>query len=162
MALYVGQAEANLDDKGRLTIPKKFRKLMSVDGDERACVWVVPGGSDCDFILMDDEAGTRWAESLSAGSVGTGGKPAKRRMLLELSERVEVDNTGRALIPASFLESLGIKDREFHIGGCGGYLAAYGRDKWAAHRSVSELQPVGELWDEFGGAGREARASDNA
>ena len=164
MALYVGQSEASMDEKGRLTIPKKFRKLMGVDESEKqVVVWVVPGGSDCDFVMMDDETGTAWARNLAAQAAGPNGKAAKRRLLLEMCERVEVDSAGRALIPASFLEARGVKDREFHIGGCGDHIAVYGKDKWAAHESLAELQPASDLWDEFGGVGRGVnKAEDQA
>ncbi|NUQ33616.1 MAG: hypothetical protein HUU29_01560 [Planctomycetaceae bacterium] len=159
MALYVGEADSTMDDKNRLTIPKKFRKLMSDDADADLEVWVIPGYGDADFMIMDSDHGGRWAQTIMKVGIG-GGKVARKKRLLALSERVEVDKQGRALIPQNFLERCNVTAREFKVAGHGDYLAVYSPSSWQRFQASLSKDELDGLWDDAGSGDASEMAGD--
>ncbi len=145
LAVYVGEAEANMDDKNRLTIPKKYRKIMPLGPEGELTIWLIPGYEDSKFIVMDNTYGSEWAQRLMGNTIG-GGQAARRKLLLALSEQVEIDRSGRALIPNTFLKNLQIKEKEFTITGNGDHLEVHTKKSWEDKRSSLSSA---DLWDEF-------------
>lgn len=149
MAIYIGEADSTLDDKNRLTIPKKFRqkfpKEVGESGEVVVEVLLMPGYGNCNFIIMDSDNGLDLAKKISLeGGIGIG-KGAKRKTLLEFSENVEVDKQGRILIPQTFLDRRGVKSKEVKVTGSGSHLSVYVPEAWEKELSKGEID---SLWDE--------------
>ncbi len=131
---YSGRATALLDDKSRLTIPRKFRKIMLPDNEPSATVWLIPGDGECDFKIMDKETGDRWADALSKASIPGAGSSVVRE-LLAIAEQVEIDKAGRVLLTREFIEDCDLEgERELGMAAKGDCLEVYGAERWKAYR----------------------------
>lgn len=156
--LYIGEAEATIDAKNRVTMPKKFKGVLPAAQGGAIAVWLVPGYKEVAFSVMDDIEGSAWAERIARSGAGAG--PAVRvKKLLERSERVELDSAGRILLPPSFLKRCGLEGRELVITGSGDSMRVY--EKAAYERLMDAEQDDDsneELWDAF----HEAEAASSA
>jgi MraZ protein len=122
--MFMGEFTHAIDDKGRLTIPAKFREELAFGA-------VITRGYDKHLILYSAEAFKRVtakAENLSPTN-------PEHRALLRLtfsgaSEAVP-DRQGRILIPPYLREYAGI-ETECVIVGVGQHIEIWSRDGWAA------------------------------
>jgi DNA-binding transcriptional regulator/RsmH inhibitor MraZ len=148
---YLGQAEAAMDEKNRLTIPKAFREDLAKNNEEGVSeIWIVPGYRDFDFQILDRKRGEQFAASVQGKTIGGGGAAAKMGVLLEFSARVEVDKAGRALIPAWFIRRHKLEGiSSFVITGSGHHLRVYRAEKWDKKLSTYPQEDIDAFWDEF-------------
>ena len=122
--MFMGEFTHAIDDKGRLTIPAKFREELAFGA-------VITRGYDQYLILYSAEAFKRVttkAENLSPTN-------PEHRALLRLtfsgaSEAVP-DRQGRILVPPYLREYAGI-ETECVIVGVGQHIEIWSRDGWAA------------------------------
>ena len=122
--MFMGEFTHNIDDKGRLTIPAKFREELAYGA-------VITRGYDQYLILYSAEAFKRVtarAESLSPTN-------PEHRALLRLtfsgaSEAVP-DRQGRILV-APFLREYANIESECVIVGVGQHIEIWSREGWAA------------------------------
>ena len=110
-AMFRGISVLNLDAKGRLAIPTRYRDgLLGRDGgqvvitlsdrwDEDHCLWLLPLGE--------------WVEiERKLLSIPTGRQSTRlKRTLLSFATECELDRSGRALIPAQLRERAGLEKR---------------------------------------------------
>ena len=122
--MFMGEFTHSIDDKGRLTIPAKFREELAFGA-------VITRGYDKYLILYSADAFKRVttrAENLSPTN-------PEHRALLRLtfsgaSEAVP-DRQGRILVAPYLREYAGI-DTECVIVGVGQHIEIWSRDGWAA------------------------------
>jgi len=146
--LYIGEAEATIDAKNRVTVPKKFKGMLPAAQGGVITVWLVPGYKEVAFSVMDDIEGSAWAERIAR--VGAGSGPAVRiKKLLERSERVELDTAGRILLPPSFMKRCGLSGKELVITGGGDSLRVYEKAVYERMLDESEDESNEDLWDAF-------------
>src|SRR5690606_12164368 len=138
---YTGEAEASLDEKNRLTVPKKFRRTMQPYPDKTITVYLLPGNSTCDFMLVDEEAFELLRAAFASNAIPGGPGVNDPRKLLGRVEQVEIDKAGRILIEKSFLDRNGVSDRTFSVTGNGPQLEFYGTVKWNRLQQ-EDLTPV--------------------
>jgi MraZ protein len=121
--MFMGEFTHTLDDKGRLTIPAKFR-------DELARGAVLTRGYD-QYLLLYTAESFRRIEERAQGLSPT--NPENRALLrLTFSSAVEAlpDRQGRILVPPYLREYAGIVD-ECAIVGVGLNIEIWSKDGWA-------------------------------
>jgi len=149
LKFYSGEAEASLDDKNRLTVPRKFRRTMQPYPDVTVAAYLLPGNSLCDFQLVDEEGFEKLRAAFAMNSVPGGPGLRDPRKLIGRIEQVEIDKAGRILIEKSFLERNRVASKTFVVTGNGPHLEFYGPDKWA--RLQNELltpEFIDQAWSE--------------
>lgn len=90
--MLLGEYQHSVDEKGRLAIPAKFRKILS------AGVVVTKGLDGCLYLYPIEEWG-KLAEKLARLPINQGDSRAFSRLMLAGASHAEIDSQGRILIP---------------------------------------------------------------
>lgn len=118
-----GKFRFKVDDKGRVSLPAKFRKVISKDlvvtvNPQNECLWVFePAGFN------------QWIKQLFVDRFGKYDTSSKQHMALRSklkarSEDVQSDASGRIMLPAEMRETAGI-DKDVVIVGNTGYFEVW-------------------------------------
>lgn len=121
--MFLGEFSHNLDDKGRLTIPAKFRDQLMPG----LVVTRNPGGS-CLLVMPVDEW-SRVAERVSALPLTDQRSALLRRALFSAAEDLKPDKQGRILISQRLREFARI-DTEIVVAGMNTYLELWNPQLW--------------------------------
>jgi MraZ protein len=97
--MFLGQYQHAIDDKGRLTIPARFRELLEGGA-------FVTQGFDKNLMVMTESYFKLVYERLSSMSITDPGTRQLRRMILGNAYPVEVDKVGRVLLPQGLRQFL--------------------------------------------------------
>ena len=123
--MFLGQFQHNLDDKGRLMVPARYRDLLA------AGAFITQGFDKCLMVLTD-------AHFKEVYTIITGMNMADptarelRRMILSNAYPVEVDKVGRILVPQNLREFLGVASGELWVAGQGEYFEVWSPADWKA------------------------------
>ena len=90
--MFIGEYQHNIDQKGRLAVPSKFRKELS-----KGAV-VTKGLDDCLFLYTKDEW-KKLADKLADLPISKANTRAFARLMLAGAMDVDIDKQGRMLIP---------------------------------------------------------------
>ncbi len=110
--MLIGEYNHTIDDKGRTSLPAKFRKEMG------AKVVIAPGIDNCLFVFTMKEWG-EFATRLSRGDSQSVFKADNRnfnRLIIGRAVEVEVDSSGRMLVPENLREYAGLSAKVVIIG----------------------------------------------
>lgn len=121
--MFLGEFAHNLDDKGRLTIPAKFRDQLTPG----LVVTRNPSGS-CLLVMPVDEW-NRVAERVSALPLTDQRSALLRRALFSAAEDLKPDKQGRILISHRLREFARI-ETEIVVAGMNTYLELWNPQLW--------------------------------
>src|SRR4030042_3503266 len=107
--MFLGEYKHNLDYKGRLAVPKKFRK-------ELASGAILTKGLDGCLFLYPQESWEKLTNRLKESSVAIADTRAFERYLFGRAVAVEFDLLGRVKIPEYLLEYALIKKEAVFVG----------------------------------------------
>lgn len=139
--MFLGQHQHSLDNKGRITIPAKFR-------DELGEVFVCTQGLDnCIFIYPLDEW-QRLANKLRELPFTSGDVRSFARFFFSGAAELETDKNGRAVLPAHLREYAGI-DKDFLIVGVGSRVEIWSVQNWARYNQAT-ASTVAKIADGLG------------
>ncbi len=120
--MFLGQYRHSLDEKGRLTIPARFRELL-VDG-----AFITQGFDRC-LMVMTTEYFRQVYERINAMNLADPTARLLRRLILSNAYPVETDKVGRILVPQRLREAVGL-DSEAVIAGQGEYFEIWSPPSW--------------------------------
>jgi len=126
--MYFGEAQTVLDDKGRITVSRRFRETMNVMGH---AIWYLTRGYDDAIFLFPKEV---WDSiNAQAGQHPTMDSQAVdfRRMFYASVAEVRPDNQGRFVVAQHLREFAGL-DKEAVLLGVDDHLELWNRDRWRA------------------------------
>jgi MraZ protein len=121
--MFLGRYEHNIDEKGRLTIPARYRDLL-VNGA------FVTQGFDHNLIVHPV---TSFEElSLKVNQLAFTDPVARqlKRFMFSTAERCEIDRVGRILLPQFLREAAGL-DGTVMLVGAGDYFEIWSLQGWA-------------------------------
>lgn len=126
----------NVDAKGRLSLPAKFRAKLSAD-----LVAMVDISGQCLYVF-DQEGFEGYVEQIFARKGGYNPLSAEhielRRQISERATDVTVDSAGRINIPANLREAVGI-DKEVTLIGNTGYFEIWDAKRREEARAAVNL-----------------------
>ncbi|MCH7959961.1 MAG: division/cell wall cluster transcriptional repressor MraZ [Candidatus Hydrogenedentes bacterium] len=134
--MYFGEAATSLDEKGRITVSRKFRETMEVLGHLQ---WYMTRGFDGSLFLFPKEewdkirAQTAKYPSMDTRALGF------RRMLIGSAQESRPDRQGRMVVPQHLREYAGIT-RDAVLIGVEDHLELWSRDRWQAYQQSQEEQ----------------------
>ncbi len=128
--MFLGQYQHRLDSKGRLTIPSRYREMLAAGA-------YVTQGFDRNLMVLTPEAFQSISERVNQMSLTDPVARQLRRLIFATADRVEVDRSGRILIP-QFLREVAQLENEAIIVGAGNYFEIWSPQEWAAQ--VDEIQ----------------------
>lgn len=127
--MFIGEYKHNLDSKGRLAVPAKFRQLLS----EGAVV--TKGLDNCLFLYSKDEW-RKMAEKFAKLPVGQSKARAFGRHMLAGAMEVDFDTQGRITLPEYLRDFAGLGKKTI-IAGLFDRLEIWDEERW--ERSKAEI-----------------------
>jgi MraZ protein len=131
--MFLGQYQHNLDDKGRLMIPARYRDLLA------AGAYITQGFDRCLMVMTDAYFQDVYARINSMNMADSSARML-RRLILSNAYPVEVDKVGRILVPQNLREFLAIASEELIVAGQGEYFEVWTPVEWKAQ--MEKLQDV--------------------
>ncbi len=126
--MFLGQYRHNIDNKGRLTIPSRFRELLLAEGA------YVSQGFERNLIVRTVSTFEALSKKVEALSQTVQNSRLLKRLIFSTAEKVEVDKAGRILIPEFLRQSAGLVDETVIIG-AGDYFEIWSPENWAAQEA---------------------------
>jgi MraZ protein len=130
--MFIGEYSHNLDDKGRLAIPKKFR----VDLSQGA---VVTRGLDNCLFLYTNTEWEKLAEKLASLPFAQADTRAFARLMLAGAMDVELDKQGRVVLP-EYLRSFAKLKKGIIVAGLYNRLELWDDDSWQVYKTKTEAE----------------------
>jgi len=131
--MFLGQFQHNLDDKGRLMIPARYRDLLA------AGAFITQGFDKC-LMVMTDDYFKQVYDRINNMNLADPTARMLRRLILSNAYPVEVDKVGRILVPQNLREFLGITSGELTVAGQGDYFEVWTPAEWKTQ--MEKLQDV--------------------
>ena len=134
--MFLGNFQHNLDDKGRLMIPARFRELLE------GGAYITQGFDKCLMVLTEDYFKQVY-ERIEAMNLADPTARLLRRLILSNAYPVEVDKVGRILVPQNLRAFLGIATEgsgELTVAGQGEYFEVWTPALW--NEQMTQLQDV--------------------
>lgn len=130
--MFMGEYNHNIDPKGRVILPAKFREILG------NCFYITKGNDGCLFVYTA-EGWEKLREKLSGLPLTNPG--ARRIVRYYTSGAMECvpDNNGRITIPQSLREFAGLEKEIVSIG-CNDRAEIWNKTRWEEYNS----QPVDE------------------
>jgi MraZ protein len=120
--MFLGRFYHNLDEKGRITVPARYREDL---GDNAFVVQ----GFDRNLVVYTVEGFQAFSAGVKQTKVNDANARAMRRLLFSGAEPSDVDKAGRILIPQYLREFAGLGS-EVVIVGVGEQFEIWAPDEW--------------------------------
>lgn len=131
--MFIGEYNHNLDEKGRLAVPVKFRALLKGGA-------VVTRGLDNCLFLYPKKAWQKVAEKLaSMPSISNPAARAYARATLGGAVDVDFDNQGRIILP-EYLRNFAALNKKAVVVGLYDKLEIWDEDNWNKYRTKAEQE----------------------
>lgn len=134
--MFIGEYHYNLDEKGRITIPVKFRQHLGIE-------FIITRGLDNCLFVYSKEA---WNENINKYKNLPNTKETRTFMRVFLSGAVEcmIDKQGRTNITAPLMEYAELK-KECVIIGVSDHLEIWDSDIWK--KFMEEASDISQIAD---------------
>lgn len=142
--MFIGEYKHNLDAKGRMAIPAKFRTILESGA-------VVTRGLDNCLFLYSKEAWEKIAKKLADLPVSQAKARSFSRLMLAGAMEVDFDNQGRITLP-EYLRSFASLDKKTIIAGLYDRLEIWDEEAWNKYKTgaESESTEIAEALGELG------------
>jgi MraZ protein len=130
--MFIGEYSHNLDDKGRLAIPAKFRAALKKGA-------VVTRGLDSCLFLYTKAEWEKLAEKLASLPISQANSRAFARLMLAGAMDVEIDKQGRAILP-EYLRKFASLAKSVVVAGLYNRLEIWDSEKWSIYKSQTESE----------------------
>lgn len=141
--MFIGEYNHNLDAKGRLAIPAKFRSLLKNGA-------VVTRGLDNSLFLYPKKQWEIEAKKIASMPISQANARAFSRHMLAGAMDVEFDSQGRITLPEYLRKFAGLK-KDTVIAGLYDKLEIWDKEAWELYKSKTEkdsnmiAETLGEL-----------------
>ncbi|MFP3854200.1 MAG: division/cell wall cluster transcriptional repressor MraZ [Anaerolineales bacterium] len=140
--MFLGQFIHSVDDKGRITVPVRFRQALS-DGA------FVTQGFERNLMVYTTESFVTLARSAKSLTTTNPEARAIRRVIFGGATEVDVDSQGRILIPGFLREYAQLED-EAAIVGAGEYFEIWNADIWQKElEAVTDPEANAQRFSDF-------------
>jgi MraZ protein len=130
--MFLGRYEHTIDEKGRITIPAKFREALGN-------TVVITQGYDGNLQALPPDLFDLISNRVRSISVLDPNSRRLRRILFSNAERVEFDKAGRILLPAFLRETANLKETAVLVGS-GEYFELWSPENW--HTQQTSLNDI--------------------
>jgi len=130
--MFIGEYTHNLDEKGRLAVPKKFRAELSKGA-------VVTRGLDNCLFLYTKIEWKKLADKLAGLPFSQANSRAFARLMLAGAMDVKTDKQGRVILPEYLRSFAGLK-KNIIVAGLYNRLEIWDQKKWADYKNKTESE----------------------
>lgn len=140
--MFLGQYEHTIDDKGRLTIPARFRELLA-DGA------YVTRGFDKNLYVLTTVSFQQVFNQVNATSLTNPASRSLRHLIFANAEKVDVDKTGRILIPQYLRQSAELETNAYVVG-AGSFFEIWSPARWTEQtRRLDDAEANSQIYAAF-------------
>ncbi len=137
--MFLGEYTHIIDDKGRLTIPARFRNKLATG-------LVLTRGLDTCLQIYPDAGWQSLAERISGLPTSDKRVRAYRRRVFSGAVDLIPDRQGRILVPP-YLRKFAQIESEVVVAGSFDYIEIWSVELWQQERAVIEDANNGDLWE---------------
>ena len=130
--MFLGQFQHNLDEKGRLMIPARFRELLAPGA------FITQGFDKC-LMVMTEIHFKQVYDRINAMNLTDPTARLLRRLILSSAYPVEIDKVGRILVPQNLRQAIALES-EAIVAGQGEYFEVWTPDAW--NDQMAQLQDL--------------------
>ncbi|OGY78360.1 MAG: cell division/cell wall cluster transcriptional repressor MraZ [Candidatus Kerfeldbacteria bacterium RIFCSPHIGHO2_02_FULL_42_14] len=130
--MFIGEYAHNLDEKGRLAIPAKFREIL------RKGAIVTRGLDNCLFVYTQGEW-EKLANKLANLPISQAKSRAFARLMLAGAMDVEMDKQGRVVIP-EYLRTYASIKKKVVVAGLYNRLEIWDENTWQRYKNNTEKE----------------------
>jgi len=131
--MFLGQFQHNLDNKGRLMVPARYRDLLATGA------FITQGFDKC-LMVMPEAYFKQVYDRINSMNPTEATTRLLRRLILSNAYPVEPDKVGRILVPQNLRGFLGIESGELVVAGQGDYFEVWMPADWQTQ--MDKLQDV--------------------
>ena len=128
--MFIGEYQASIDDKGRISIPAKFRPSLKSKV-------VVTRGLDNSLFLYGLEEWKKLATKLASPPISTANTRAFSRLMLAGAMDCEIDKQGRIIIPG-YLKTFAKISKKVIVAGLYNRIEIWSEELWTAYKAQTE------------------------
>ncbi len=140
--MFLGQYEHNIDEKGRLTIPARYRELLNEGA-------YITRGFDKNLYVLTATSFQHIYDQVNSTSLTNASSRSLRHFLFANAERVEVDKAGRILIP-QFLREIAHLDSNAFVVGAGSFFEIWSPETWTQqNQRLNDADTNADLYAAF-------------
>ena len=148
--MFLGTYHHSLDTKGRVSIPARYREIISAQSEQGLILTINYGDAEQCVVVYPREPFHRMAQKLISDGPMDAQLERYARAILPESTEVSHDRQGRILIPVNLRDLVGIQ-REVTWVGMFNRMEIWDRAKWeAAHKTdLAEVSNLNRLYTEI-------------
>jgi MraZ protein len=141
--MFIGEYSVTIDDKGRLSVPVKFRKELKKKA-------IVTRGLDNSLFLYTESEWKKVAEKLAALPFAKANTRAFSRLMLAGAMDCDMDKNGRVILP-EYLRTFAKIQKRAVIAGLYNRLEIWSEELWKRYKNETEkdsneiAEQLGEL-----------------
>lgn len=141
--MFIGEFQHNLDNKGRIAVPAKFRNKLTGGA-------IVTRGLDHCLFVFSNKDWEVLAQKLIALPLAQANSRAFARLMLAGAVDAELDKQGRILIPDYLREYAGLK-KQTAVAGLYNRIEIWDSENWKQYKAKTEsasdeiAEKLGEL-----------------
>ncbi len=128
--MFIGEFQHNIDVKGRMAIPAKFRQQLGAGA-------IITRGLDQCLFLYPIKAFEELSGKLSKLPLAQADARAFARLMLSGAMDVELDNLGRILVP-DYLKSYAVLQKKVVVTGVYDRMEIWDEQKWLEYKDKVE------------------------
>lgn len=136
--LLTGAFKRSIDEKLRISIPKRFRDCISSNEDELPVLYIAPG-TDGSLTVYTEASFTRLANQLDNSPPTGKDVRAFSRLFFSRAEGIDIDRQGRIRIPTELAELATLKDEAMLIG-VRDRMEIWDTKKWQEYIAANETE----------------------
>jgi len=148
--MFIGEYSHAIDDKGRVAVPAKFRKLL------QSGAVVTRGLDNCLFLYMKEEW-QKLAEQISAAPINKANSRAFSRFMLAGAVELEFDKQGRILLPEYLRQHASLR-KNVILAGLYNRIEIWDEGVWKKYSKVTGKNS-GRIAEELEGVGSVKQSS---
>jgi MraZ protein len=126
--MFLGRYDHNIDEKGRLTIPARFRELLENGA-------YVTQGFDRNLMVLTAPSFDHISTRVNQLSMTDPVARQLKRLIFSSAERCEIDRAGRMLLPQFLRESARLNGSAIIVG-AGDFFEIWSPDLWAEQNEL--------------------------
>nr|WP_314899024.1 division/cell wall cluster transcriptional repressor MraZ [uncultured Deefgea sp.] len=142
--MFGGVSSMNLDSKGRLAIPAKHRDALLARSEGKLVITVEPSG--CLLIYPEPD----WIPVRDQLNTLSGPQAGLRRLIVGHAEEIEMDTSGRILVPPALRQRAQL-DKAVALVGMGNKFELWDEAKWNAVTDLAMAMDPLELQNNMQG-----------
>lgn len=142
--MFIGEYQASIDEKGRISIPAKFRAQLSGQV-------VVTRGLDSSLFLYTMDEWKKLGEKLASLPISTANNRAFSRLMLAGAMDCDLDKQGRIVLP-SYLQEFAKIGKKVVFAGLFNRIEIWSEELWNAYKVQTEKETT-EIAEQLGSLG---------